>query len=573
MVGVVQRHQPKTFRPLTMQAGQWRTKSSEQLKGTPYRLPAVVVAVDQGDPVWVVEGERDADTLAREGIAATCNAGGADKWTDAHSRWLTGAHVTVCADVDGPGRRHAAAVVASLTEVAASVRLVEPAEGCKDITEHVAAGHSLHAVRELPLLELDAAGAPVRRLRSTPASAVVTRRLRWLWSLRILLGGLTLLAGREGLGKSTVAVDLTARVTRGVLEGEMYGQPRNVIYVDSEDARDYTIVPRLTAAGADLDRVIFLDALTSEDQQTGMVLPLDTELLALAVSKHGAVLVVLDAATSVIDSRLDGDKDRQMRQALEAIARNVGERTGCAVLGIVHFGKRDSNDTGKLILGSIAWSQVTRSTLAVARDDDSGNLVLSATKANLSPGDTPSLAARIVSHRVETSDGVTSVGRIEWLGETDRNARDLLGGFESDEERSEQDEAKQWLLSYLQAEGGTVPAADVLKAATRDGIAKTTLHRARRKAGVTTAKSGMQGGWTWSHPDNKPPEDSTKVPKIPVHENVNSSEPSWNLRSPEEPSPGDSNTTTVCVGCGQPLLLRLAGRDHCDVCRIKGEAS
>jgi RecA/RadA recombinase len=68
-----------------------------------------------------------------------------------------------------------------------------------------------------------------------------------------VLGGLTLLAGREGIGKSTVAVDIVVRVTRGVLDGEYYGASRNVIYVDSKDARDYTIAPRFVTAGADPD--------------------------------------------------------------------------------------------------------------------------------------------------------------------------------------------------------------------------------------------------------------------------------------------------------------------------------
>jgi hypothetical protein len=126
-----------------------------------------------------------------------------------------------------------------------------------------------------------------------------------------------------------------------------------------------------------------------------------------------------------------------MRQGLEAIARGIGERADCAVLGIVHFGKRDSGDTGKLILGSIAWSQVARSVLALAKDDDGGDLVMSATKSNLAPGDAASLSARLVDRGVRTPDGIPHVGRVEWIGETDRNARDLLAGPDTDEGRTE----------------------------------------------------------------------------------------------------------------------------------------
>ena len=45
-----------------------------------YRLPDVAAAVRQGRVVFVVEGEKDADALARLGLAATTNVGGAGKW-------------------------------------------------------------------------------------------------------------------------------------------------------------------------------------------------------------------------------------------------------------------------------------------------------------------------------------------------------------------------------------------------------------------------------------------------------------------------------------------------------------
>lgn len=343
-----------------------------------------------------------------------------------------------------------------------------------------------------------------RRIRMTTASTVPMRRLRWLWDQRIVLGGLTLLAGREGLGKSTVAVELAAQVTRGQLDGEYRGQRRSVIYVATEDDLSRTVVPRLAAAGADLDRVYFPDAVTTgaaaesgeaHDLTSPVVLPLDVQNLAEEIKARDAALVVLDAATSVIDSRLDGDRDRQMRQGLESIARGIAESTGAAVLGIVHFGKRESTDTGKLILGSIAWSQVARSVLAVAVDE-AGELVITSAKSNLGPSGT-SVSARIVPAQVITDDGPTDVGRVEWLGETDRDARELLGS--ADDERSALDEAIEWLRSYFTdpARGGADIASSVIKAARADGLAERTVQRARRRLGVRTQRT--ERGWLWSY--------------------------------------------------------------------------
>ena len=59
----------------------------------------------------------------------------------------------------------------------------------------------------------------------TLASSIKPRPVRWLWPDRIPSGALTLLAGREGIGKSLVGVHLAAQLTRGTLPGSRYGKP------------------------------------------------------------------------------------------------------------------------------------------------------------------------------------------------------------------------------------------------------------------------------------------------------------------------------------------------------------
>jgi hypothetical protein len=420
--------------------------------------------------------------------------------------------------------------------------------------------------------ESSAPGA--RRLRVTRASQVKVRRQRWLWDGRIVLGGLTLLAGREGLGKSTVSCDLCAQVTLGTLDGEYKGEPRTVIYLHSEDARDTTIVPRLVAAGADLERVIFVDAVQTDEDgefESQVVLPTDVAAMSELAMEHGAALVILDAATSVIDSRLDGDKDRQMRRGLEAIARGIGERADCAVLGIVHFGKRDSGDTGKLILGSIAWSQVARSVLAVAKDDDSGHLVVSATKSNLAPGDAPSLSARLVDRAVQTDDGVTHVGRVEWLGETDQHARDLLAGPEP-EDRSERETAEAWLEDFLTDAGKTL-SKDIKKAAKAEGLSERTLARARQSLGIVTSNEGFPRRSYWELPDGSGA--SRASSHVRAHEGGTTGTTRPDLREQDTPvgttdavvpvvpthAHGEpTGATATCTRCRRPVERTILGR-------------
>ena len=65
------------------------------------------------------------ERLARLGIVATCNPGGAGKWRDAFADQLAGADVVVLPDHDKAGRDHAQAVARSLAGKAARIRLFE----------------------------------------------------------------------------------------------------------------------------------------------------------------------------------------------------------------------------------------------------------------------------------------------------------------------------------------------------------------------------------------------------------------------------------------------------------------
>lgn len=105
-----------------------------------YRAGELVDAIRQQRTVFVVEGEKDADRLYREGYPATCNPQGAGGWKAEHgSAWFTGADVVVIPDKDPAGRSHAADVVRSLIGVAASIEVVQAATG-KDVSDHLDAG-------------------------------------------------------------------------------------------------------------------------------------------------------------------------------------------------------------------------------------------------------------------------------------------------------------------------------------------------------------------------------------------------------------------------------------------------
>lgn len=111
------------------------------IRAVPYRLPELLAAKQADRVIWIAEGEKDVHALVDHGLAATCNAAGALKWTTDHAQHLTGADITIVADRDDKGREHAQLVVDTLRGIARSVYVVQAKTG-KDAADHFAAGHT-----------------------------------------------------------------------------------------------------------------------------------------------------------------------------------------------------------------------------------------------------------------------------------------------------------------------------------------------------------------------------------------------------------------------------------------------
>jgi AAA domain len=168
--------------------------------------------------------------------------------------------------------------------------------------------------------QAEAAEKPVRAVVVASAQSMTMRPPKWLYDRRIPTDAISLLAGREGIGKSTIAFDIVARVTRGELPGRYAGTPRSVGVVASEDSWESVILPRLIAARADLARVFRIEARTEENRIETISAPADLVDLARVCAEHDVVLLILDPVMSVIHGALDTHKDREVRQALDPLA-------------------------------------------------------------------------------------------------------------------------------------------------------------------------------------------------------------------------------------------------------------
>lgn len=186
----VRRWEPKSFTQHGWTGKGWG-RNLGGARQVPFRLPAVIEAVANGETVWVAEGEKDVLALEAEGVVATCNPGGAGKWRAEFSETLRGADVRIVMDWDPKakgmkGQKHALDVARSLEGVARSVDMVRPAKGYKDASDHLAAGRTLDDLRgineagisvALASAGLDGPQAPPASAKAGESTGVASRAL------------------------------------------------------------------------------------------------------------------------------------------------------------------------------------------------------------------------------------------------------------------------------------------------------------------------------------------------------------------------------------------------------------
>jgi len=221
-----------------------------------------------------------------------------------------------------------------------------------------------------------------RTIKAKPLTGRKIRRARWLWQFKYKTRGLGLMAGEEGMGKSMILCWLIARLTKGELDGEYLGTPINVAIVATEDDFEDTIIPRLMAAGADLERVTEM-VREERDVEGPISFPDDIRALKDLIQEKDIKLIVLDPFISRLSPRLDSHKDQQVRLALEPLSA-LAVDMDITLIGIIHVNKSGARNPLDAIMGSKAFSAVVRSTAMAIKTSD-GDRLLCFPKNNNAP--------------------------------------------------------------------------------------------------------------------------------------------------------------------------------------------
>ena len=355
-----------------------------------YHLPQVVAAVAAGQTIYVVEGEKDVHALERIGLVATCNAMGAGKWRPDYSEALAGARAVIVPDCDKPGREHAKLAAASLTAVAASVRVLDIEPGRDD--GYDVSDYAADAVTDVDRAELRrcivGAAESVKPFTTTPAPGVASHpaplgggqlatprdlalrlasegghlvghpghpgKLRVVdvdrmlttdpppvpWTVEPLLaeGCVTMLAGREGQGKSMLA----SAIGHGATVAGLACRGGRVLYVDAENG-EREAHRRVRGLCVKRGMLTYVEA-------NGFSLSTDVELLAKLVDEHHPAVLVLDSLRSLAPG-LDENDSRPVEAALRPVSRLAQDKT-IPVLLLHHAGKQGTEYRGSTAIGA-----------------------------------------------------------------------------------------------------------------------------------------------------------------------------------------------------------------------------
>ena len=370
----------------------------------------------------------------------------------------------------------------------------------------------------------------VWKVNAVSAASIKPVAIRWLWPGWLAKGKLHILSGAGGTGKTTLLISLIATITTGGRwpDGSRCSEPGNALIWSSEDDPADTLVPRLAAAGADLNRVHIIQGRINAQGEADPFDPAnDIALLRATANEIGGVsLLMLDPIVSAVKG--DMHKANDVRRALQGVV-DFAEQNLCAVVGISHFAKGGAGSSpADRVIGSQAFSALARTVLVAAKQEGSDMRVLARAKSNIGTDEGG------VSYTIEPCDieGGIETTRVRWGDVIEGSAREILGDAEAcDEERlDDSDNPAEALRRILSP--GPLAGNEAKRLMAGNGYTQKQIRSARENLLVTTSRAGYGADLvvTWSLPQATggyaafPHREKTPAMDTPVESELNADE-------------------------------------------------
>lgn len=370
----------------------WQRKSSTEnnVKGVPplpYRLPELLQAFSEKKPVFIVEGEKDVESLVRLGYTATTNSGGAGKWGEHHSKWFpSGTEVFLCGDADQPGVKHVESIARSLHQRGCMVRIIRlPYEITenhgRDISDWIAEGNIREefeilvrqAVRYEPEQKVLSAVTAKRKAPTVMTAPELQAKTfpEIHWAVPGIIGsGLTILAGSTKTGKSWLALQLAVALSVG---GYMFGTIKvpkcECLYLALEDS-GRRLQNRLNTMNAHPSELLLLHTEWSRGEQA-------REDLNLYMEEHPETKVVIIDTLAKIRGNPESRRNSYFLDYEEiGKLKSFADKFDLVLICITHKKKGIENDILNTITGSTGITGAADTLIVLNRNRNSNNATM-----------------------------------------------------------------------------------------------------------------------------------------------------------------------------------------------------
>ena len=174
-------------------------------------------------------------------------------------------------------------------------------------------------------------------LQMIKMSEIQSQEVAWLWFPFIPYGKLTIVQGDPGDGKTTLVLNIAAKLSKGEgLDSKMkLTEPLNVIYQSAEDGLADTVKPRLETAGANCENISVID-------ESIKSLSMIDERLEEAVIRTKAKLLILDPIQAYLGGGMDMNRANEARDMTKKLA-TLAEKYQCAIVLVGHMNKAAGN--------------------------------------------------------------------------------------------------------------------------------------------------------------------------------------------------------------------------------------
>ena len=311
-------------------------------------------------------------------------------------------------------------------------------------------------------------------LKMIHLSEIESQQIKWLWYPFIPYGKLSIVQGDPGDGKSTLILNIAAKLSMGecIDENMNITEPVNVIYQTAEDGLADTVKPRLEAANADCSRISIID---ESDKSVSMT----DDRIEEAIKRENAKLCIFDPIQAYLGGDTDMNRANEAREMTKKLG-SIAERTGCAIVLIGHMNKASGNKAAYRGMGSIDFFAVARSVLLVGRiEGEPDTRAVVQIKNNLAAFGHPKAFMLLESG-------------FHWLGDYEITADEVLGGIAPKANKLEQ--AKQ-MLRGLAETTNMMQSNEIFELAEEQGISKRTLENAKKELGIRAKK--INNSWYW----------------------------------------------------------------------------